>query len=229
MNGFERIHRRACRPHIAIGIIILLTLLWNLTVFADASANQRFMHWRPFKLKQKLLPKAYTSKKDKQNKWNGKQPVVSQHPVDFREPQTAWSRQTVSEAQGVYMSKLSAPAWSRYFGEPGISALLAGGNGPDGGSIAQEMLKHSLKPDDPLPQPYEGTAATIKDNSLKPYLHVSFFKHDWLRQLSRDAPGREMSRYNAWEMLLTATSHHQSMLDTVGRIFEPKIDLRVEF
>jgi len=78
--------------------------------------------------------------------------------------------------------------------------------------------------------PSGNESATYKNGSSMHYFKLSLFNREW-QYFNKDAPERDMSRYNMWEMLMSSPSNlrHQPFMETMGKVFEPKVDLQIEF
>jgi hypothetical protein len=62
------------------------------------------------------------------------------------------------------------------------------------------------------------------------YFRFSFFSQD-MKYINRDVAGRDPGRTSGLEKVLIPSSGlgNQAALETMGRIFEPRLDLGIEF
>jgi hypothetical protein len=101
---------------------------------------------------------------------------------------------------------------------------------PDKALFLSDIFRNVPGQDNYLNRLPDEAPAAVKENGSARYFRLSFFGHD-MQYLNRGVAERDASRYSSWEMLLFQPSNmrNQPFLETIGRIFEPRIDLGIAF
>ena len=143
----------------------------------------------------------------------------------LQETQRNWS-----DVQSFYVSELSARVWGSYLRRAGVSPVLLKSGMQAETLFWPDLFRDTMPRDNLLISPSGRAPETIKEEGDARYIRLSFFNRD-MKYLNRDAPERRASRYSPWETLLSPSSGepNQSVLDKMGKIFEPKVDLGIEF
>ncbi len=230
-SGFNQpghLRDHLCRSFLMICIKILaISILIQISI-ADASAEWIIMSWRTFQVKKELIMQPRQEKVIKQGKTEtGKSSKVYNAGAQ-RLREALWNEY---DGQSFYVSGLSARIWGNYLRRTDISPVCLKRGIQDETLFGPDLFRDMMTRDNLQINPLSGGApAKIKEEGAAHYIRLSFFNHD-MKDLSRDIPERHAGRYSSWEALLFPSSGASSQpgLETMGKIFEPKIDLGIEF
>jgi hypothetical protein len=205
---------------LAICILIQMPL-------ADACSEWKIMPWRPFQVKMELVMQPRKGKVIKRGK---AVPGKSSKVRDVGTQRLQEARRNWSDVQSFYVSELSARVWGSYIRRAGVSPMLLKNGMQAETFLLSDFFRDTMTRDNLLISPSGRAPATIKEEGGAHYIRLSFFYSD-MKYLNRDAPERHASRYSPWEKLISPSSgeRNQSVLETMGKIFEPKVDLGIEF
>ncbi len=246
-DGVCRSFLKTCIKILAISILIQMPL-------ADACSEWEIMPWRPFQIKKELVMQPREGKVVKHGKAvpgkslkvkkklvmqyrNGKVikrgKAVTGKPsnvLDVGTQRLQGAQQIWSDVQSFYVSELSARFWGSYLRRAGVSPVLLKSGMQAETLFWPDLFRDAMTQDNLLISTSGRAPATIKEGGGAQYIRLSFFNRD-MKYLNRDAPERHASRYSPWETLLSSSSgeRNQSVLETMGKIFEPKVDLEIEF
>lgn len=232
---------------VAIGFLVQMPL-------KDACSEWNIIPWHPFQVKKELIlqprkgkaiqrGKATTGKSLKVKKAlvmpSRRAKVSKRGKTVAGKSSKVWhvgtqrlqeARRNWSDVQSFYVSELSARIWGRYLRRAGLSPVLLKSGMQAETLLWPDLFKETMNRDNLLISPSGRVPTTIKDEGGAHYIRLTFFNHD-MKYLNRDAPERHASRHSSWETLLSPSSgeSNQSVLEKMGKIFEPKVDLEIEF
>ena len=149
---------------------------------------------------------------------------------DVGAPQLQGTQRSRYDAQIFYVSELPVRVWGSYLRDAGVSPVFLKSGMQAETLFWPELFMDTMTREHLLIGSSDRAPATIKEKGGAHYIRLSFSSRD-MQYLNRDAAERHASRYSSWEMLLSPSSgdRNQSMLETMGKIFEPKIDLGIAF
>jgi hypothetical protein len=222
-DGSCRSFLKTCTRMLAIGILIQMTS-------ADVFAEWKVTQWQPFQIRKALVLKPGKSKSAKRGK------SVTDHPVKLRDPFDVSTRhvqgfeQSWSDVQSSYLSELSVQIRSGYLWRAGTFLELPQSGMQGEALFLSDIFRDAISQDNLLPHLSERTPAAINENGSARYFRVSFFNRD-MQYLGRNISKRDAGRNSSWEKLLFQPTdmRNQPVLETIGKIFEPRVDLGIEF
>jgi hypothetical protein len=214
---------KVCLKMLAISLLIRI-------LSADACAELKIMQWQPFQIRKELVSYPSKGKAVKLREAVTGQPAKLQSADDVSTHHLQRSLQVRPDAQGSHISELSARAWSGYLRGSGNYMTLSQSGMPVQALFLSDIFRNVPGQDNFLNRLPDKAPAAVKDNGSARYFRLSFFSRD-MQYLSRGVSERDASRYSSWEMLLFQPSNmrNQPFLETIGRIFEPRIDLGIAF
>jgi hypothetical protein len=197
---------------------------------ADAFAEWQVTPWQPFQIRKALVLKPNKSKTDKHGKAVTGHPVKLRDPLDVRTLQVQRFEQIWPDVQSSYLSELSAQLWGGYLWRAGTFWALPKSGRQGEALFLSDIFRDAVSRDNLLPHLPEVSRAAIKENGSARYFRVSFFNRD-MQYLNINISGRDAGRNSSWEKLLFQSSdmRNQPVLETIVRIFEPRVDLGIEF
>ncbi|MFH1080082.1 MAG: hypothetical protein V1766_07445 [Pseudomonadota bacterium] len=205
---------------LAISILIQMPL-------ADACSELIIRTWQPFQIKQELVLQFRKCRVIKR----GKAVTCKSSKVrDVGTSRLQEAQRNGTDVQSLYGSELSACVWGGCLRRTGASpALLKSGMQVET-LLRSDSFRNTMVRDDLPMNPSGGAPATIKEEYGTHYIRLYLFKHD-MKDLNRDAAERHASGDSLWETFLSLSSgkRNQSVLETMGKIFEPKVDFGIEF
>lgn len=206
---------------IAVGLLIL-------TPATEACAGLKMMRWQPFQIKMKLLPEARKGKAVKGGKAVLNELVKKQAPVGpgshrFLDP-------SGPDARSVYLSRLSEQVWGRYLRHAQPMTLFPDDGIPIDPLFFSDRISQAESKDLLMFQLSAEASGAMKETAHANYFRLSFFSQD-MKYINRDVAGRDPGRTSGLEKVLIPWSGlgNQAVLETMGRIFEPRVDLGIEF
>jgi len=217
----------ACRSFLNIFLKIVAAGILILMPSADAGAEWKIMTWRPFPVKNEFVAQP------------GKGKVVmlrkalagrSSDRGDAGAKRLQGNQQSWPDAQSFYVSELPARIWGSYLRRAGVYQVLVKSNMQAESLFVPELFRDTTTRDNLMAGFSDRTPATIREAGGAHYIRWSFFSRE-MQHLYRGSAERQASRNSPWETLLFPSSgeRNQSVLETMGKIFEPKIDLGIEF
>lgn len=208
---------------LAIGILIQMTS-------ADTFAEWKVTQWQPFQIRKALVLKPSKSEAAKRGKAVTDHPVKLRDPVDVRTRHVQRFEQLWPDVQSSYLSELSAQLWGGYLWRAGTFLALPQSGMQGGALFLSDIFRNAPGQDNLLNRLPDEVPTAVKENGSARYFRLSFFSRD-MQYLNRGVAERDASRYSSWEMLLFQSSNmrNKPFLETIGRIFEPRIDLWIEF
>jgi hypothetical protein len=222
-HGLCRSIPKACLKMLAISLLIRI-------LSADACAELKIMQWQPFQIRKELVSYSSKGKAVKRREAVTGQPAKIQSAYDASTHNLQRSLQVWPDAQNSHISELSVRAWSGYLRSSGHYMTLSQSGMPDKALFLSDIFRNVPGQDNYLNRLPDEAPAAVKENGSARYFRLSFFGHD-MQYLNRGVAERDASRYSSWEMLLFQPSNmrNQPFLETIGRIFEPRIDLGIAF
>jgi len=206
---------------IAVGLLIL-------TPATEACAGLKMMRWQSFQIKKELLPEARKGKSVERGKPVFNELVKKQAPVDpgshrFLDP-------SGPDARSVYLSRLSEQVWGRYLRHAQPITLFPYDGIPIDPLFFSGSIREAESRDLPMFQLSAETSGAMNETAHANYFRFSFFSQD-MKYINRDVAGRDPGRTSGLEKVLIPSSGlgNQAALETMGRIFEPRLDLGIEF
>jgi hypothetical protein len=197
---------------------------------AEGYSDWKVMKWKPFEVKPRLIlqPRKKKGVKAKPVLFSPlKRPTeaVVSDPAMITLPDQIWP-----DIRSRYLSELSARVWSGYLLRAGISPAAPRSAIMPDTIFLSDVSRDILSRDDFAGRAPERINGAAVEDSGKPNVKITFFNRDML-YINKDTHDRDMGRYSAWELLTSqpAGMHNQNMLDTLGKVFEPKVDLGIEF
>ncbi|PKN05744.1 MAG: hypothetical protein CVU74_00175 [Deltaproteobacteria bacterium HGW-Deltaproteobacteria-9] len=226
-NQRDHLRDSLCRSFLKICIKVSAVVILIQMPLADACSEWKIMPWRPFQVKKELVMQPRKGKVIKRGKAvTGKSSNVQ----DVGAQRLQGAQQIWPDAQSFYVSELSAQVWGGYLRRAGVFPAL-----PKSGMQAEtlfisDLFRDTMARDNLLMSPSGRAPATTRGKGGAHYIRFYFFNHD-MKDLNRDAPERRASGDSLWETFLSPLSgeRNQSVLETMGKIFEPKVDLGIEF
>jgi hypothetical protein len=222
-DGLYQSFLKTCTRMLAIGILIQMTS-------ADAFAEWKVTQWQPFQIRKALVLKPSKGKTAKRGKTVTDHPVKLRDPVDVRIRHVQRFEQIWPDVQSSYLSELSAQLWGGYLWRAGTFLTLPQSGMQGEALFLSDIFRDAISQDNLLPHLSEGAPAAIKENSSMRYFRVSFFNRD-IQYRDRNISGRDTGRNSSWEKFLFQSTdmRNQPVMETIGKIFEPRVDLGIEF
>jgi hypothetical protein len=212
---------KRCVKILAICILIQMPL-------ADACSEWKMMQWKPFQTKTKLM---LQPRKGKAVKLKATLPVQSanvQKPLDLiiepvHLPDRIWP-----DVQSTYLSGLAERRWSGCLRQAGMTTAL-----PLVGLQAEKLFtsdisKNIMNQSDLFKNSVRKGMEMSPEDSILRNIRFSLFNRD-MQYINRDIPERDRGRYRAWDMYLSSIFRNQPGLEALGKVFEPKLELGIEF
>jgi hypothetical protein len=221
--GFCRTILKACLRMIVIGLLI--------QIFPpDVSAEWKIVQWQPFQIRKALMLKPGKSESAKRRKSVTDHPVKIGDPFDVRTPHVQRFEQIWPDGQSSYLSELSAQLWGGYLWRAGTFLALLQSGMQGEALFLSDIFREAISQDNLLSHLSERAPAAIKENSSMRYFRVSFFNRD-MQYRDRNISGRDAGRNSSWENFLFQSTdmRNQPVMETIGKIFEPRVDLGIEF
>ncbi len=221
--GLCRTILKACPMMIFIGLLI--------QIFSpDVSAEWKIVQWQPFQIRKALMLKPSKSEFAKREK------SVADHPVRLRDPFDVMTRHVQRferiwpDGQSSYLSELSAQFGGGYLWRTGTFLALPQSIMQGETLFQSDIFRDAISRDNHLPHLSERSPAEIKGNGSARYFRISFFNRD-MQYLGRNISASDTGRNSSWEKLLFQSTdmRNQPVLETIGKIFEPRVDLGIEF
>jgi hypothetical protein len=226
-NQLSHLRDSLCRSFLKICIKIVAISILIRIPSADACSEWKIMTWRPFQIKKELVMQPEKGKVSKRGKAvTGKSLKV----WDVGTKRLQGDQRRWPDVQTFYVSELPMRVWGSYLRRAGVSPVLLKSGMQADTLFRPELSRDMMTRENLLIGSSDRAPATIKEEGGAHYIRLSFFSRD-MQYLNRDAAERHASRYSPWETLLSPSSgdRNQSMLETMGKIFEPKFDLGIEF
>jgi hypothetical protein len=215
---------------------------------ADAFSEWKFLQWQPFQTKTKLVLQPLKSKTTRGKAARGKATksktagsktakqeailavpsVKVQRPFEFiiepvHLPDRIWP-----DVQSIYLSRLAALLWRDYLWQAGIAATLPPRGIKDRKPYLSYVSKDILSRYDLLENPVHKAIEPSTEDSVLRNVRFSLFNRD-MQYINRDIPERDRSRFSSWDMYQSSISQGRSPFEAIGKVFEPKVELGIEF
>jgi hypothetical protein len=192
---------------------------------ADAGSEGNILHWRPFQVNKEFALQPGTGKAAMQRKGVDTTFIKAQEPPEIIDE--LLPGELLQDARSMHrLKRRSDPMLG---GFPKHAELFT--DFPQDFILMDPLTFKDAGGMDPwTPDLSQGATGHMKDGTKKNILRFSFFNGD-MRHPDRDFPAREQGRYSALERLLFSSSGMRdgAALETMGRIFEPRVDLGIEF
>ncbi|MBA4395987.1 MAG: hypothetical protein C0394_01155 [Syntrophus sp. (in: bacteria)] len=214
-----------CIKTVAISILIQMSA-------TDACSEWKIMTWQPFQVRTELMPQAGKGKAVRRGKTAPSKSLKIQgsYDIDIGTENLQRSLQAWPDAQSRYISELPARVWRGYLWNPRPDRTLPQTGLPGETLFSSEIFRNVPGRDNLLNLFPDNEPSAVKENGSARPFRLSFFSRD-MQYLNRDVAGRDASRYSSWEMILLQPTgmRNQPAMETIGRIFEPRVDLKIEF
>lgn len=210
----------------SVAVLFICVVIMICASNATATAAAGFNQWQPFQVKQKLLLKQQKGS-DKKAKGNLRADVKNN---PQRDAETIRRQLPISpDLLSVYLADLPKKIWGSYRHCQQTSQFLHTWKIHSRKFVSADIVADARGRDDLLFQWADKEASSLK--ASLPYVRLSFFNREMSTQLGRYVLDHNSGRYDFGDMLLSLPSalRHQSLLEIMGRAFEPKVDLAVEF
>jgi hypothetical protein len=196
----------------------------------DVSAEWKIVQWQPFQIRKALMLKPDKSESAKRRKSVTDHSVKIRDPFDVRTRHVQRFEQIWPDGQSSYLSELSAQIWGGYLWRAGAFLALPQSIIQGEALFLSDIFREAISQDNLLPHLSERTPPAVKENGSARYFRVSFFNRD-MQYFDRNISGRDAGRNSSWEKLLFQPTdmRNQPGLEMIGKIFEPRIDLEIEF
>ena len=192
---------------------------------ADAASEWNVPQWRPFQVNKEFALQPGTGKAAMQRKGVDKTFIKAQAPPEVSDQ--LLPGELLQDARSMHrLKRRSDPMLGGFPKHVELSADFS-----QGFILLDPLTFKDAGGVDPwAPYLSQGAIGHMKDGTKKNILRFSFFNED-MRHPDRDFPAREQGRYSALERLLFSSSglRNGAALETMGRIFEPRVDLGIEF
>jgi hypothetical protein len=227
-NQFNYHQDRLCRSFMKGCVKILAICILIQMPLADACSEWKVMQWQPFQPKAKLVLQPRRGNAAKRKATLPVQSVKVQKPFDIiiepvHLPDLIWP-----DVQSIYLSELAARLWSDYLRQAGITVAFPPGGMQEEKLYISDSSRDIMSQGDLLKNPaYKSLEMSTEDSILR-NIRLSFFNRD-MQYINKDIPERDRSRYSSWDMYQSSISHSQSGLEALGKVFEPKVELGIEF
>lgn len=211
---------------LALGILIHMPL-------AEARSEWKVMQWQPFQIKTKLVLKPRKGKAAKRRTVQRKavlpvQSVKVHKPSDLTIKPVHLPNQIWPDVQSPYLSDLAARLWGGYLRQAGITAALSPGDTGEKKLFISDISRDIMRQGNPFENPAHTSREMSPEDSGVRSIRLSFFNRD-MQYINRDVPERDRSRYSAWDLYQSSLFNNHSALEALGKVFEPKVELGIEF
>jgi len=212
---------KGCVKFLAVFILIQMPL-------ADACSEWKFLQWKPFQTKTKLVLQPRKGKTAKRKATVSVPSVKVQKPFDIiikpaRLPDQIWP-----DVQSIYLSELAARLWSGYLRQAGIAAAFPPGGMQEEKLYISDISRDIISQPDLLKTPVYKSMEPTTEASVPRNIRFSLFNRD-MKYINKDIPERDRGRYSSWDMYQSSISQSQSALEALGKVFAPKVELGIEF
>jgi hypothetical protein len=225
-----------CIKLLAICILIQMPL-------ADLCSEWKVLQWQPFQTKTKLVLQPYKGKAARGKTVRGKAargktvkrapilPVPSikvQSPFDFVIEPAHLQDRIWPDVQAIYLSQLAERLWRSYLWQAGITTALPPRGLRDRKLYVSDVSRDILSRRDLLENPFHKAMEPSAEDSVMRNVKFSLFNRD-MQYINRDIPERDRSRFTSWDVYQSSISQSHSPLEAIGKVFEPKVELGIEF
>jgi hypothetical protein len=221
---------------LAICILIQMPL-------ADVRSEWNVLQWQPFQTKAKLVLKPAKRKavrgkaagvKKSGSKAAGRAPVLPapsekvQRPFDLAIEPANLPDRIWPDVQSLYYSQLAARVWHDYMWQAGIAVVLSPRGVQKRKLYGSDESRDALIQRDLLGDSFHKTTEPPAEDSVLRNIRFSFFNRD-MQYINRDIPERDRGRFSSWDLYQSMISQSHSPLEAFGKVFEPKVELGIEF
>jgi len=207
----------------------LVLCLLIQTLSTDVYAGLKIIQWTPFQIKMELMLISSKSNNRQQVMISG--PFVNVQPrADIRmEPADLINPLHLGIDQIPFPTMMSQPWLDDHLHEDILPTLSSSAIGNEG-IFSSDIYRDNLYQGQLHAVPSGSESAIFKNGSSMNYFKLSFFNRD-MKYINRDASERDIGRYSKWEMLMSPTFdlRHQPFMETMGKVFEPKVELEIQF
>lgn len=217
---------KGCAMILALGILIQ-------TPLAEASSEWKVMQWQPFQTKTKLVLHPRKGKAAKRRTVQRKaalpvQSVKVHKPSDLTIEPVHLPNQIWPDVQSLYLSALAARLWGSYLRQAGIRSALPPGDMGEEKLFISYISRDIMRQGNPLKNPAHKLREMSPEDSGVRSIRLSFFNRD-MQYINKDISERDRSRYSAWDLYQSSLFNNHSALEALGKVFEPKVELGIEF
>ena len=227
---------KGCIKILAIGILIQMPL-------ADACSEWKVLQWQPFQPKANLMLQPRKGKavkrptvkrqavRRKAAKRQATLPVQSvkvQKPFELTIEPVHLPDRIWPDVRSSYLSALAARRWSGYQRQAGIAVVLPPSALYDENTIISDISRDIMNRRDPLKNLADKSMEMSAETTALRNIRFSLFNRD-MQYINKDIPERDRNRFTSWDIYQSSSSHGQSALEALGKVFEPKVELGIEF
>jgi hypothetical protein len=221
-GGFRRIPRKACPRLIVTAFVILIFM-------SDLPAAWANMQWQSFQIRAELAPYSGVSAADKRAGVVPCQASKMPDENDVGADDLQTSLRESPEACNRHLSPFPGQIRAVYFRRPGAFFALPQIGMHGDAFLLSDLFRDALGQEDRLYRLADEVPGAVTENGSAFYFRLSFFNRD-MQSPERPVTERDTGALSTWEMLLQPSGMRGRPLpETIGRIFEPRIDLGIAF